>query len=1095
MSNRKKFIATALSAFMAVAAVATPVGAQSVAELQAQIAALLAQINALQAQLQAQTGGAAVSCSFTRDLTVGSRGDDVKCLQRYLNSAGYKVAESGPGSPGNETTYFGPATKAAVVKWQSANGVSPASGYFGPISRAKYASLAAGGQPAPGQGGVPTPPPASGLAVSLAPDSPSGSAIAGAGQIDSLKFRLTAGTAGGVTVTEMKFAKVGVVSDTAISNLYLADENGVIVAQFTSLNQGVATFSNLNLAVNAGQTRTLTLRADLSTAASAGNTLAWRLDSVTAGSATVSGTPVTGNTLTVTTVSNPSIATATLTFQTVGGTVDAGTTGVLVANITANVNNSAVDLKNIKFSVIGSANTADLRNLKLKVNGAEVASLANVAADGSAAFALSTPARLNTGNSTIELYADVLGSPNRDVQFTILRPYDVTVVDTQYNTGISPSISGSGTQISINKGQITVSLASDTPTGNLARGASNVTLAKFNVYAAGEPVRVKYIDVKVAKTSGSDWSTASNVNADVRNIKLVDDAGGQVGSTISSVTSGTTNGTCTLATNDVTCHLGDSSSVINYVVPANTTRVLSLKVDIQSGATVATLKGSLPGSSSNNLEGQISFQSASSGAASGSTLTVVSTPLTVARNAAVGTQTLVAGANDVRIASFVVTASSAEGAKISSLTFDKDSNTTDFDMQNMKVMAGGQQFGATRPTIGDSETSLSFSGSSPITVPAGGSVTIDVYADILTSTTAATHDNVIDLTGWSALGSVSNTSISFPGAVDGQNITISSGATLTVAQDSDTPPAKFIVMGSTNNSLFKVRLTADNVEDIKVTDITFRDTFTGTAGVASLTNLELYDGTSKVGGPLPLSVSSGATTGTVTFSFATPIVVQKSTSKTIEVRASVPMYEAGAVSGSQHNLSIPTTASVVALGKDSNVSATVSGMPSSNTATVARTKLSLSATTLGATSGRTRSAVDELATITFTADAGYQVTVNTVSLKFQGMAVSSGTQFTVDLIDANTNGAWGSSSQASVTSGSGNSGTATFSPQAVVSAGSSKQVKVRVSSTNFFNQSQSSDSLSVTVNAAGDVTWSDGTSNFNLETTVVPFTVTNVSYE
>jgi hypothetical protein len=263
-----------------------------------------------------------------------------------------------------------------------------------------------------------------------------------------------------------------------------------------------------------------------------------------------------------------------------------------------------------------------------------------------------------------------------------------------------------------------------------------------------------------------------------------------------------------------------------------------------------------------------------------------------------------------------------------------------------------------------------------------------------------------------------------------------------------------------------------------------------------LSNLELYDGGTKVAGPLPLSVASGATTGTVTFSFSTPLVVAKNTSKTIELRGSVPTFESGAVSGSNHNLSIPTTASVVALGKDSNQPATVSGTPNSNTSTVARTKLSLASSLLGASSGRTRAAVDEVATITFTADSGYQVKVNTVSLKFQGLAVSNGTQFSVDLIDASTNTNWGSSaSSGTVTAGAGNSATVTFSPVAIVSAGSAKQVKVRVNSTGFFNQSQSSDSMSVTVNAAGDLTWSDGTTNFNLETTVVPFTVVNVSYE
>jgi len=72
---------------------------------------------------------------FTRDLKLGSTGEDVRQLQKFLNQNGYKISNTGAGSPGNETTYFGSATQSALIKFQSANNISPASGYFGPITR------------------------------------------------------------------------------------------------------------------------------------------------------------------------------------------------------------------------------------------------------------------------------------------------------------------------------------------------------------------------------------------------------------------------------------------------------------------------------------------------------------------------------------------------------------------------------------------------------------------------------------------------------------------------------------------------------------------------------------------------------------------------------------------------------------------------------------------------------------------------------------------------------------------------------------------------------------------------------------------------
>jgi len=78
---------------------------------------------------------------FSRNLTLGSIGEDVRQLQILLNSLGFLVASSGPGSPGNETAYFGSLTQQALARFQAANGISPAVGYFGPITRAFIAKM------------------------------------------------------------------------------------------------------------------------------------------------------------------------------------------------------------------------------------------------------------------------------------------------------------------------------------------------------------------------------------------------------------------------------------------------------------------------------------------------------------------------------------------------------------------------------------------------------------------------------------------------------------------------------------------------------------------------------------------------------------------------------------------------------------------------------------------------------------------------------------------------------------------------------------------------------------------------------------------
>ena len=72
---------------------------------------------------------------FPRSLRKGTRGEDVKELQKFLNAQGFTVSLSGPGSKGNETTLFGIATHAALIKFQKANNITPSIGFFGPVTR------------------------------------------------------------------------------------------------------------------------------------------------------------------------------------------------------------------------------------------------------------------------------------------------------------------------------------------------------------------------------------------------------------------------------------------------------------------------------------------------------------------------------------------------------------------------------------------------------------------------------------------------------------------------------------------------------------------------------------------------------------------------------------------------------------------------------------------------------------------------------------------------------------------------------------------------------------------------------------------------
>lgn len=127
----------------------------TVSEIKVKIEEILEAIKTLQTLLTQMRGEAVIEgipagFTFEKNLEIGMSDIDVKYLQIVLNSStDTQLAESGVGSVGEETEYFGPLTKAAVIKFQEKYiddvlapwGLTVGTGYVGSTTRDKLNEL------------------------------------------------------------------------------------------------------------------------------------------------------------------------------------------------------------------------------------------------------------------------------------------------------------------------------------------------------------------------------------------------------------------------------------------------------------------------------------------------------------------------------------------------------------------------------------------------------------------------------------------------------------------------------------------------------------------------------------------------------------------------------------------------------------------------------------------------------------------------------------------------------------------------------------------------------------------------------------------
>lgn len=675
-------------------------------------------VAAAQAALGATTVTATSGYNFTRDLQLGAKGDDVTALQNMLIGGGYMAS-------GYPLGYFGGVTKAALIKFQLANGIKPAAGYFGAITRAKIASVntATGNGNVTADGGATTT--GTDLAVTLAASSPMASAIvAGQAAADLAEFTFTNNTATPAVVTNVSFARLGVSSDTSLSNVYLY--NGAMrLTDAASVSSGKITFNAGNglFTVPANSSYTIAVKADIASATN-GQQVVVALTGVTSNVTLNASLPISGATMsiflasdiagvTIGTVTSPATTTQT------GVTVQAGTLNSTIWSAPLTVSTRAINLKSVAFKVIGSIPSNSLQNIKLYASGIQVASATGVDSNGMITFDLSAAPYKIDSNRTLEVRADVMNGSGRTFSVSLQNIADLAVIDSSYNVGIAASsgIPATTGTVTITNGSVTVTLDSTLGSQNVVAGSTNVPLARYTMKAYGEDEKISYIYATVNRTTDNIALYANGV---------------QIGSTQS-----------------VTANVAKLYSLgSSLIIPAGTTVALEIRGDLKNAgtnfATGTTVIATLTGYTS-NAQGSYSstLTTVPSSAITGPTMTVSGVGVVVAKNASVADYTTVANTTGQKIGSFILQTNSSEAAKVTSLTVALG-GTLPYatSLSNLYIAVAGQS--PTTPIAPQASNNFSTN----FTIPANSSQIIDVYADVgaVSGTTNAANTTTGTLT-------------------------------------------------------------------------------------------------------------------------------------------------------------------------------------------------------------------------------------------------------------------------------------------------------------------------------------------------------------
>ena len=656
------------------------------------------------------------------------------------------------------------------------------------------------------------------LVVAVDPATPRDQYVPGTGShIQVLKFDLTAGSKD-VNVKAATIKLEGMVNKDNVTNVYIEDENGVVLTNQRGFNSDYEArlVFNGDYVVKAGEVKGLYLVMDVKN--STNELIKLSITDLDA-SSDVEGLPVVSNVVHTTAYSSTIVSfESDLTGEVspasnINNVLYVGDTDKEIMKFTlenGGQNDRDVTIKSIRFRGVETLE-GRIDNVKLLAGGTTVD--ATVTIDGKyVTFNVNDYVLKDGDTKTFYVHADVVGGEKDDrIQLYLDETSDISAIEADTNAATDIQVSNSkkyGKAYKIKEGDNLITKSSESPSSayvpndeddidvlvaNVSTSAEmyveKVRVYRDNMTATGGDIkRVKlYINDKYvdeADTTGSDangqyyeFSYYGNLKGANKFVVKVD--------TENNASDGAT---IRFTINNHSIAFGSNAE---YVVSKNTV----LPADVKGSATSAVMTIKTPA---------IDSVSETSGIANG--------------------EVLIAGAQDALVAKYTFQANNVRDIKVTDMTLNIATGDTD-NISTLALSVNGQVI----DTENVNGTSVTFN-SVNVNVPRGGTAEVSVLATLTTSyNTGVAFQVTLPVNGVTAEDAKGNSVASVPSvAKAGPLFNVKSSATLYVSADSNTPVENVVAANpnvETEVARFKFKATDDDAQIQELTLVNVNNAF------------------------------------------------------------------------------------------------------------------------------------------------------------------------------------------------------------------------------------------------------------------------------